>query len=199
MKSRALHRLIGIIMLVPFFAWAITGLIFFIKPGYTAAYEILQIKTYPLDGEILIKPEPEWLEFRYIKTALGDHLLAKTAKGWLHLDPATRSSRPMHSDEEASNLVKDAVSANPERYGQIINVAGNKITTDKGIQITLDWNRLSLSQRGPDTDRIDLLYRIHYLQWTGMPSVDRVIGITGIALILILSALGLRLFFYKQQ
>lgn len=198
MKSRGLHRLIGITMLVPFFAWAITGLIFSIKPGYSSAYETLQTKTYPLDGEVLIKTDPEWLEFRYMKTVLGMHLLAKTSEGWLHLDAATRSPKPSPGDEETRSLVQDAMSANPQRYGKIVNVAGNKITTDTGTQITLDWNRLSLAQRGPDTDRIDLLYRIHYLQWTGLPSLDRVIGITGIVLILILSALGLRLFFVSR-
>jgi hypothetical protein len=182
-------------MLVPFFTWAITGLFFFIKPGYAGAYETLQAKTYPLDGEILVKPDSEWLEFRYLKTVLGTHLLAKTSGGWRHLDAATRSPKSSPDDEETRALVQDAMSANPQRYGNIISIAENKITTDTGVQITLDWNRLSLSQRGPDTDRIDLLYRIHYLQWTGLPALDRAIGFAGIALILILSALGLRLFF----
>ena len=68
---------------------------------------------------------------------------------------------------------------------------------DTGIRIDLDWNRLTLSQRGADTDRIDALYKIHYLQWTGMKSVDQVLGALGILLVVALSVLGVRLFFAK--
>ena len=41
MRARILHRIIGIALLLPFFGWAITGMVFFIKPGYAGAYEIL--------------------------------------------------------------------------------------------------------------------------------------------------------------
>jgi uncharacterized iron-regulated membrane protein len=41
MRVRNLHRIIGIALLLPFFGWAITGMVFFIKPGYAGAYEIL--------------------------------------------------------------------------------------------------------------------------------------------------------------
>ena len=37
MKIRKLHRIIGLILLLPFFGWAITGFIFFLKPGYAGA------------------------------------------------------------------------------------------------------------------------------------------------------------------
>jgi len=197
MKSRRLHRIIGIIMILPFFAWAVTGFIFFVKPGYGGAYEILQPKAYPLDKDVSINPDPQWLEFRFLRTTLGDHLLVKTAEGWQHLDSATLAPRSAPSDQEIRALVQDAISVNPNRYGQIVDISASRITTDTGIRITLDWNRLSLSQRGPDTDQIDMLYRIHYLQWTGLAVIDRVIGITGIVLILILSAVGLKLFLSK--
>jgi hypothetical protein len=61
----------------------------------------------------------------------------------------------------------------------------------------LDWNKLSLFQRGKDTDRIDLLYKIHYLQWTGIKPLDKVLGMLGILLVLALSALGARLLFSR--
>jgi len=69
----------------------------------------------------------------------------------------------------------------------------NTITTDTNTRIVLDWKRLTLQQRGMDTDRIDLLYRIHYLQWTGVTAIDRILGPLGLALVLALSILGLML------
>jgi hypothetical protein len=49
---------------------------------------------------------------------------------------------------------------------------------------------MSLQQKGRDTDRIDRLYRIHYLQWTGVKSIDRVVGFVGDCLALVLTSLG---------
>jgi hypothetical protein len=94
-------------------------------------------------------------------------------------------------------LVSDAISSNPARYGKIISVEGRNVVTDTGIRIELDWSRLALSQRGVDTDRIDMLYKIHYLQWTGRKSVDQVLGALGILLVVALSALGACLFFHR--
>lgn len=54
-----------------------------------------------------------------------------------------------------------------------------------------------MRQRGADTDRIDLLYKVHYLQWTGMAVIDRVVGMVGIFLVLALTALGARLAFKR--
>ena len=65
--------------------------------------------------------------------------------------------------------------------------------TDTGVEVTLDWNRVSLQQRGRDTDRIDRLYKVHYLQWTGVKSIDRVLGFVGLSLVLGLTVLGVRL------
>ena len=71
----------------------------------------------------------------------------------------------------------------------------NMATTSTHIRVVLDWDRLSLQQRGDDTDRIDRLYKIHYLQWTGVKWLDRVVGAVGLALVAILSVLGLMLWF----
>ena len=168
MKTRALHRIIGLVMLLPLSGWAVTGAFFFLKPGYADAYEPLQVKTYPLEPNIALQADPSWLEVRLVKTILGEHLLARTATGWFHLDPRTLQSRPEPSIDDISALVTDALSANPERYGRIASIEGANITTSTGARVELDWNRLALTQRGKDTDRIDLLYRIHYLQWTGV-------------------------------
>jgi len=195
MKTRILHRIVGLVMLLPLIGWAVTGAIFFLKPGYGGAYESLPVKTYPLTSRIALQTDPAWLEIRVVKTILGEHLLARTSAGWQQLDPRSLQPKPAPSEDELRALLADAFAINPARYGQIATVEGNTTTTDTGIRVTLDWNRLALSQRGKDTDRIDFFYRIHYLQWTGVAALDKALGALGIALVLILSLLGARLFF----
>jgi hypothetical protein len=94
-------------------------------------------------------------------------------------------------------LLEDAFTINPARYGNITGVNDNTVKTSTGVEVTLDWNRMTLQQKGKDTDRIDLLYRIHYLQWTGVKSVDRVVGLIGITLVLTLTSLGAWLAFRR--
>ncbi len=61
--------------------------------------------------------------------------------------------------------------------------------------VTLDWDSLSLYQSGRDTRMINLLYEIHYLRWTGIKAVDRVVGMLGLLLILLAAISGARLAF----
>ncbi len=198
MRVRTLHRAIGIILLLPFFAWALTGLIFFLKPGYAGAYEILAPQTYPLDqGAISISSNPSWREVRYVRTILGNHLIVRTDAGWSQLNPTTYQLRQQPTPDELKLLVKDALVTNPNRYGEVVSIAGNRITTTTGVEITLNWDTLSFQQRGKDTDRIDLLYKIHYLQWTGVKSVDKVLGLLGITLVMVLTTLGAWLAFKR--
>ena len=194
---RKLHRVLGLIMVLPFLGWAATGAIFFIKPGYGGAYESLTVKTYPPTAPLAIDPDAAWLEIRYLRTILGEHLLVRTVDGWQHLEPKTRSARPAPADADLRALLTDAFSANPARYGKILSVDGTTATTDTGVRATLSWNRLSLSQRGRDTDRIDQLYKVHYLQWTGVAWLDRIMGMVGLVFIMLLSVVGLRLFFRR--
>jgi hypothetical protein len=194
MTTRRLHRIIGLVMMLPLAAWAITGAVFFIKPGYARAYDLLQVKTYPLESNISVQTDPSWLELRLVKTVLGDHLLVRTAGGWLNLDPHSLRPKDQPSAEQIRELITDATSGNP-RYGRITGIDASRITTDTGVRIELDWNRLSLAQRGTDTDRLDAFYKIHYLQWTGLKNVDKVLGAIGILLVLGLSLLGALLFF----
>jgi len=179
-------------MLLPLTAWAVTGAIFFIKPGYGDAYAALPVKTYPIP-QISLAGDPAWLEARFVKTVLGDHLLVRTSGGWQHLDPATRQPRPRPGNDEVRALVADAIAANPGRYGTVTSVAGSVATTSTGARVTVNWSPIALSQRGKDTDRIDAIYKVHYLQWTGVEAIDRVIGGLGLVLILVLSGLGVRL------
>lgn len=146
MKVRRLHRGLGIVLLLPFFGWAITGLVFFIKPGYAGAYET-DPRTYPLTGALPITPDPAWLEFRYFRTILGDHLLARTGSGWRHLNPANKEPRSKAGESELRLLLSDAFSANPSRYGNIARVSGDTAWTDTGVEVNIDWNRMSLQQK----------------------------------------------------
>lgn len=197
MKIRSVHRILGLILLLPFVGWAITGFIFFIKPGYAAAYESLTPKTYALPDSVMIASDSHWKEFRYFRTIIGDHLLARTDSGWVHLDPATRKPRNKPTDAEITALLKDAFTANPERYGEITTIEEGMIKTNTGVEIALDWNRVSLYQKGKDTDRIDWYYKIHYLQWTGIKAVDKVLGLVGLVLVLVLAGLGAWLSFKR--
>jgi uncharacterized iron-regulated membrane protein len=190
---RKAHRVIGLVMLLPLVAWAATGAVFFTKPGYGAAYDALAIKTYPIEGPLTVRPDPAWREVRLLRTILGLHLLARNDRGWVHLDPVTRQAVPVPRDEDVTRLIADAFASNPSRYGRIVGLAGAVATTDTGAVVTLDWNRLTLQQRGRDTDRIDRLYKIHYLQWTGQKTVDRILGLAGLVLLVVLTVLGARL------
>jgi hypothetical protein len=196
MTTRTLHRVVGLVMLLPFLGWAVTGAIFFIKPGYAGAYESLAVRTYPLDTSLAVDGNALWREARFVRTVLGDHLLVRKGRGdWQNLNPRTLDQRPAPTESQLRELVTDALSANPERYGHIVSVTGGVANTDTGVRVTLNWYRLTLSQRGVDTDRLDALYRIHYLQWTGIAAIDKVVGAVGLILILVLSGLGVRLFF----
>lgn len=191
LKIRTLHRRLGLVMLLPLLGWAATGLIFFLKPGYDGAYEMLPIKTYPLTEQFAFTPDASWLEVRCLKTVLGNHLLVRTTRGWQHLDAATLKPREKPSAEDIRQLLHDAFTQNPARYGQVSSLTELSALTSTNIQVSLDWQRLSLQQKGPDTERIDRLYKIHYLQWTGVKWLDRVLGMTGLVLVTALSLLGI--------
>lgn len=190
---RRAHRLLGLLLCLPLLAWAATGAVFFLKPGYGAAYAPLAVRTYPLEALQTALPDTSWRETRLLRSALGVHLLVRTADGWRQADPESGVPRPRAADAEVRRLVEDAIAADPARYGAITSLVGDTVTTDTGARIVLDWDRLALSQRGRDTDRIDALYRIHYLQWTGITLLDRLLGAAGLAGLVLLALAGLRL------
>ena len=213
MNVRRLHRVLGLILLLPILGWAVTGFIFFVKPGYGPAYAMLRVRTLELEpgsGSALttLRREPGWLEMRALRTVLGDHLLVRNESGWSQLDPATFAPRPLPAAKDLRALIEDAIAADPAhepRYGSIASLESREdgsgtatATTSTGVTIDLDWATLSLSQSGRDTRRIDRLYRIHYLQWTGIKTVDRVVGITGLVALVGLAFFGLRLAFPRR-
>jgi len=200
MMVRRTHRVLGLILLLPICGWAVTGFVFFIKPGYKAAYSPLRVREYPLEGAAILQARPGWLEVRALRTVLGDHLLVRTEDGWAQLDPGTLRPRELPDDDELHRLVQDAIEPDRARYGEIASIFRHEggarsasVTTTTGVRIDLDWTTLALNQSGRDTRRIDALYRIHYLQWTGVPLLDRALGVVGLASLVGLAALGLRL------
>jgi hypothetical protein len=200
--SRRTHRVLGLILLLAICAWATTGFIFFVKPGYGPAYGGLHVRRYGLDGAAVPQPRPEWLEVRLVRTVLGDHVLARVESGAVQLDPATLSARELPEESDIRRLISDAIGPEHDRYGEIASVARHpgdapsaSIVTTTGVTIELDWATLSLQQSGRDTRRIDALYRVHYLQWTGIKALDRVLGVVGLASLLVLAFFGLRLAF----
>ncbi len=200
MQARRTHRILGLVLLVPLTTWALTGFVFFVKPGYEAAYAGLKVRTYPLEGAWFPPPDPGRLEVRLLRTKLGDHLLVRSTDGWDHLDPTTGRPRDLPDAAAIRQLVNDAIDSDRARYGEIVAVtrspgkdASASIRTTTGVEIGLDWTTLDLRQSGPDTRRIDALYRVHYLQWTGIHLLDRILAVAGIVLLLALAALGARI------
>lgn len=196
-KSRKLHKIIGLILVLPMLGWTITGIIFFIKPGYQGAYEQLPVKTYPLNESIALQPKRDWQEMKLVSTILGDHLLVKTKGSTKHLDPNSLLPKLEPSETQFKALLRDAFTDNSERYGKVVTLNGLSAKTNTGVEIKLDWNNLRLSQKGHDTHLINLLYKVHYLQWTSHKGVDQVLGILGLILLILLTILGVRLYLKK--
>ena len=113
MTIRRFHRFIGIAMLAPLTAWALTGVIFLLQPGYGGAYEMLALRTYPLTTPVALTMQSDWHEFRYLKSVLGDHLLVRRDQTWEHLDPQTLTTLALPREEMQVALVADAISVNP--------------------------------------------------------------------------------------
>ncbi|MBU2879233.1 MULTISPECIES: hypothetical protein [Aliiglaciecola] len=194
MKSRRVHKVLGLLLVLPMIGWVITGLIFFIKPGYQDAYEQLAIKTYPLEQSFVIPNSTNWIEARVVKTILGHHLLVKTAQGFEHLDPVSYLPKTLSEQSEFHTLVNDAVLHNPQRYGNVVSSDGYKAKTNTGVEVNLNWNRLTLSQSGGDTKLINTLYKIHYLQWTPFKEFNQILGFSGLILLLLLTILGIKIY-----
>jgi hypothetical protein len=199
MISRKIHRLIGLILVLPMLGWTITGIIFFIKPGYKGAYEQLELKTYPFDRQLILTPTSKWEEVRLMKTILGYHLLVKNNGQVEHLDPISLEVKSIPTSSQYKALIDDVISSNKERYGEVVSVDGTNALTSTGIDIKLDWSSLRLSQKGNDTKLINLLYKVHYLQWSPFNGVNQFIGIVGLLLLMTLTTFGVRLYIKNKE
>ena len=188
---KKLHKYLGFLMLLPFIAWAITGVFFFFKPGYQEAYQPLLITTYPIENNIYPASKSDWLEIRQLNTVLGEHLIVKTAQGWQHLSPNTLNEIEQPNKAQITLLVNDAIRENKTRYGDIKSIDEFSITTTTDVRITLNWQNMTLRQQGVDTDFINTIYNIHYLRWTGIKALDQVLGVLGLMLVLFLNSFQL--------
>ena len=177
-------------MLLPFIAWAITGVFFYFKPGYQEAYQPLLIKLYPIEKLISLPENTQWLETRQLKTIIGDHLLVKTTSGWQQLSPVSLAPIDKPNIDQIKLLINDAINENSDRYGVIKSIDKMLITTDTEVRITLNWQKMTLRQQGVDTDFINTIYDIHYLRWTGFKALDQVLGVVGLFLVLLLAGIG---------
>ncbi len=199
MKSRKLHKIIGLILVLPMLGWTITGLIFFIKPGYGGAYEQLKLKTYSLEQSFVVSLSENWQEARLIKTILGQHLLVKTNGAVKHLDPVSLLPKELPTKSQIESLLVDAFTKNKERYGEIIEVVDFTAHTSTGIEVNLNWNSLTLYQTGQDTKLINLLYEIHYLQWSPFKGFNQFLGILGLVLLMTITVLGVRIYVKSRR
>ena len=192
LSNHRLHRWAGIALLTPLFAWCLTGLVFLIQPSYGAAYEALLVRSYPLAEPLTIEPQEDWLEYKVLRTVLGTHLLVRNAAGWRHLNAATLI--PFEADaQQRRSLISDAIALKPERYGHLLETQAAPYLTSTGAEINMQWNTLSLQQSGLDTQWIDRMYSVHYLQWTGVKPLDKVLGVFGLLLLILISVTGARL------
>lgn len=194
---RKAHRWMGALLILPFFAWAITGMIFFIKPGYGKAYASLTLQTLPLEP-VSIPDYQGASQIRLLRTALGYSLFVSDKQGLRHLDPLTGQLKPKPNKEEFLKLLNPAIAADPERYGTVETVDGLTAVTSTGVKIKLNWNNLRFSQYGTDTKRIDWFYKVHYLQWSGNKEIDKFLGMAGLILLIGMALTGTRLLFSKR-
>ena len=198
------HRWLAIVLVVLLVVWSVTGLLFHLKPGWARAYDMLSAERGgPLRPSTLAAPAvvgDEVTSLQLIDTALGPLYRVTSAAGPALFDARTGARRSPLPVDDAKALVLDAIgrSAHASEYGEIVTaeVRGDTavIALSGGATVEVGLSSARMSQRGGDTERIDWLYRIHYLQWTGNKAVDKVLAIGGLALIWAVIIPGLVLF-----
>ncbi|MFK7733615.1 MAG: hypothetical protein AB8B48_18490 [Pseudomonadales bacterium] len=195
--TRRYHKLFGMLLILPMLGWVLTGAVFMLKPGYDDAFALLPVKTYPINAPLTIAPDASWREMKLIQTVLGQHLLIAMEESRVHLHPDTLADYVRPSDEDLMRLIDDATSHNRHRYGQIEGISNGIAHTSSGIEISVNWQSLSLHQKGKDTRLINQLYKVHYLQWTPSELLNKLLAVLGLGLLLGLTVLGIRLIIKK--
>jgi hypothetical protein len=192
-------------MVLPLLIWTASGLLFLVKPGWSGAYEPLTaFQDRPLDPGALVAISSltvaELARVELAATALGPVYRVTDTKGSRVLvDARTGALLSPLTREAAMAVAIDAASRSSaqDRYGAPTSADQDErvisVAFAGGAVVEVGRNDLSLQQRGPDTDRIDLLYRAHYLQWTGVEALDRTLAVLGIVGTWALAALGVYL------
>lgn len=187
---KKLHKYLGLVMLLPFIAWACTGVFFFFKPGYQEAYQPLSVKYYPIKNQIAFPLDQAITDVRQVRTVLGSHLLLKNEEGWRQVSVSDYNDIPEPTEQQVRSLINDAIASNKARYGDINLIDGIEVHTTTGVKITLNWQQMTLRQYGEDTDLINTIYNIHYLRWTGNKTIDQYLGVIGLILVVLLAGIG---------
>lgn len=193
-----LHVYLGLILLLPLSIWGVTGLVFLIKPGYTAAYSPPSIKTLPLEKYFAIPKTANWHEAKYVRSSIGWHLLVEHADGSReHLNPQTLEPWPYPILELVKKLLNESIEVDPDRYGRVESLERQSdryiAQTTTGVTLTLNWQSLELTQTGKDTRFLNRLYRLHYLQWTPNPVLNMALAVFAILGLFAMCLLSLKM------
>jgi len=200
---RRVHRWLAIVLVVPLVIWSITGLLFHLKPGWSRAYDLLDPeRPAVVHLDKLVVPEGA-THVEVFSTAIGPLARVTTAKGDELYDADTGRKRSPLAIDAARALAVDAIarSHHASAYGAATRVTSTETTVTlelAGAVVEVGRNDGRLSQRGTDTDRIDWLYRIHYLQLTGNTTFDRILGLAGLVLIWLVLIPGVVLFVRRR-
>lgn len=203
MSWSRVHRYLALVLVVPLVVWSVTGLLFHLKPGWSRAYDMLDAErplettqVTPLANVAAMFPDGIQ-RIELFGSAIGPLYRVTTAKGSALIDATTGAKRSPLTESDVRTLALDAVSHSrvKEAYGEIAKTDVRddvvKLTFSKGPIVEVSRDDARISQHGSDTERIDWLYRIHYLQWTGKKTLDRVLAIIGLALIWLVMIPGL--------
>src|ERR1700759_983852 len=80
---------------------------------------------------------------------IGEHLLVCTAAGWSHLNLADGRPRAKPAEDKMRKLLSDALSANPQRYGNVTRVSGDRGEDGDGRLGRGRLGQAELSAEGP--------------------------------------------------
>ncbi len=214
------HRAAGFLLAVPLLLWIATGLLFHVKPGWDAAYEALSAPPPgPLPWERVVF-SPAMLKARGLldpgSVALAPHPSGLVAyfgrRGGLPAAVDGTSGEPIPPSPEetarATAVAAVAASRHAARYGNLLPgseavthrsaLTGSddpafRFRTKGGHRILVDRVTGEVSQESALRDRIELLYRVHYLQWTPWRTVNAALVLAAALAALVLSASGLLL------
>lgn len=204
MSWARIHRWLAIVLVVLLVVWSATGLLFHLKPGWNRAYD--QLTAERREGELRASELVPLASLHgahrieLFDTALGPLYRVTAGDETTLVDARTGRTRSPLTIDDARALASDAIahSAYRDDYGDIAGIDATEQTVQVrcagGPIVEVGRGDARLSQRGPDTDRIDWLYRIHYLQWTGHATLDRLLAVIGLALIWAVMIPGVVLF-----
>jgi hypothetical protein len=210
MSWSRVHRYLALVLVVPLIVWSVTGLLFHLKPGWSRAYDMLDAEQPLHSTEVtplstVTAPIPDVQRVELFGTAIGPLYRLTTATGTTLVDAMSGAKRSPLTEADARILVTDAVGNSREKaaYGEIakaeVREGTVRFTYSKGPIVDVGRDDARISQHGADTDRINWLYRIHYLQWTGKKTFDRVLAGVGLALIWLVMIPGLVLAWRRRR